>query len=564
MTTFLQSPTLKHLKWAVIRLATFIDNPADSTSKPRLVFASVSLLADQRAHPSMMTGVDTRDVAKGRQGKLFFRRTTLTAVDAIEWYRTTPLLKTPVPSQPDEINKKLDGTDLSASEFIDDPVWPTLGVSAGADLLSVRGGPGDPAPFVGAGSVPARIHRRFGNNQGFEALTEDAESLKFLERRLHINLGEYPEYLGSVTLVVPDAIVKSVKNFIIPDANTGKEKLVYRVIPRAGQTLDGLSLTVLERHGNLLSYFERRSVPEDGLIVLDCLLPVQTCGYVLTHDKDGLLAYQTPLSFIRTVKMSMGIQGRTIKVQAPKTDSLKSAPADYVVSEMAHEVPIQVGERVPMPIPERIVGAASQRERKAQAKRYHQTWFDDGARDEALTYIRTRIRLAQSHVLVADPYFGAKQLLQFLHAVARTDISITILTSRLAFESQFAEVSPRPAISTHRQGVRTQKARAEVARARDFESGMRTFAERGIQKCSAFVLTGKTPPLHDRFLVIDDVVLFLGNSLNALGERASLILDVPDPEPIIKRLNTMLSTATPFASYSESRVRQPRRRKSKP
>jgi hypothetical protein len=69
------------------------------------------------------------------------------------------------------------------------------------------------------------------------------------------------------------------------------------------------------------------------------------------------------------------------------------------------------------------------------------------------------------------------------------------------------------------------------------------------------VLIGKTPPLHDRFLVIDDEVLFLGNSLNALGDRASLILSVPDSEPILAKLRAMATSALPFETYASQRRR---------
>ncbi|MGH3630582.1 MAG: VPA1262 family N-terminal domain-containing protein, partial [Sciscionella sp.] len=283
--------------------------------------------------------------------------------------------------------------------------------------------------------------------------------------------------------------------------------------------------------------------------------------YALIHEKDGLLAYQTPLSFIRTVKMSVGVGSRSVRVQAPKTDSQKSAAANYVVSEVVHEMPIQVGQQVPMPVPERISTAVNQRERAVQAERYHQTWFSDGQRDAALEYIRRRIRAARSEVLVADPYFGANQLMQFLHAVARTDISISILTSRLAFESQNLENSSKRSTQKIRGRPDSQRANIEVERLQAFEAAMQTFAARGIKKCSAFVLTGRSPPLHDRFLVIDNVVLFLGNSLNALGDKASLILDVPEPESIIKRLEGMLSVSTAFDTYKKSRVSQIRRRK---
>jgi hypothetical protein len=75
-----------------------------------------------------------------------------------------------------------------------------------------------------------------------------------------------------------------------------------------------------------------------------------------------------------------------------------------------------------------------------------------------------------------------------------------------------------------------------------------------MKSVTALVLSGKTPPLHDRFLVIDDEVLFLGNSLNALGERASLILSVPDSEPILAKLKLMAAMAVAFENYASRRL----------
>jgi hypothetical protein len=74
-----------------------------------------------------------------------------------------------------------------------------------------------------------------------------------------------------------------------------------------------------------------------------------------------------------------------------------------------------------------------------------------------------------------------------------------------------------------------------------------------MKSVTALILRGKVPPLHDRFLVIDGAVMFLGNSLNALGERASLILNVPDSEPILAKLRAMANQALPFDIYASQR-----------
>ena len=99
-------------------------------------------------------------------------------------------MRTPIPSDPREVIGELDGTPLAPSIFGDDPEWPALGVPAGSELAQRPGGPGDPAPFLGSASGSARIHRRFGDATGLEAVTADAKALAFLKRRVHLDLAE--------------------------------------------------------------------------------------------------------------------------------------------------------------------------------------------------------------------------------------------------------------------------------------------------------------------------------------------------------------------------------------
>ena len=51
------------------------------------------------------------------------------------------------------------------------------------------------------------------------------------------------------------------------------------------------------------------------------------------------------------------------------------------------------------------------------------------------------------------------------------------------------------------------------------------------------ILTGKQSPVHDRFLIVDNIVWLSGNSLNTIGERAGMIIKLPDPEPVIELLH---------------------------
>ena len=89
----------------------------------------------------------------------------------------------------------------------------------------------------------------------------------------------------------------------------------------------------------------------------------------------------------------------------------------------------------------------------------------------------------------------------------------------------------------------------------EFAGALESFKKRGMGNVSARVLGGRNPRLHDRFLVVDGRVWFLGISLNALGSKASMILMVPDPEPVLDRLRERITKAAPFDKYREERTK---------
>jgi hypothetical protein len=544
--------------WAVIRLATYV--PA-GTTQPRLLFGTVSLITKDRPRPFTGKGVERHPVGKGKWGKVFFRRTALSAHDAVAWYRAAGQdgIKTPVPTDANDVDDRFDGQSLLPSAFQDNPEWPSVAMPLGTDVRSGMRDPGDPAPFRGPGSP--RIHRRFGDTRRFGAVIDDKAAIAFLRRRLHLDLSDYTEYLGGLALVVPDPVLRRIQHFLVPaqDGEVG-ERLVYRLVPRSGQTLDGLRLTVLEHRSNLLSRFETFDVPDNGLITVQSGMPFDQTGYAVADPVHGILAYQQPLSFIRAVRVNVGVAGRKVRVEFPKTESPRSPTDSYEVTEFSHELPINVGEPRRDAVVE-VIEAEQRRIRRAAATQYKQTWFDGGERSEAITFLRKQIAGARSSVMVADPYFGARQILQFLHAVPRTQIDFTILSSRLAFESEYAEdvemsdgnVEGTRLLSPGESPIGARRAALELERLSGFERSLATLGKRGMKSVTARVLGGKTPPLHDRFLVIDDEVLFLGNSLNALGDRASLILSVPDSEPILVKLRAMANQAVPFEYYASQR-----------
>jgi hypothetical protein len=402
----------------------------------------------------------------------------------------------------------------------------------GEGQFAHHSGRSHPAPFIG--NAPARIHRRFGSKEGLDLMLADDQAAAFVARRLHLNLRLYKEYMGSAALVAPDPILKQIDHFMIP-ASPGKgERIFYRFVPRAGESLAGLKLTTYDEQNHLLTDFATQDIPKDGILDIDKGDCTGTYGYVVTHPEHGVLAYSPPYPFLRQIGLNMHpVLGGGIKVSVPTGESANSPRMEYQAvqrSTLATQNLIGEAARIPN-VNARIAIAASRREKLANAKQYGQRWFPDGSREEAMRFIQGELRRAKSKVMIADPYLAGLQLGQFLYAVNPETTSVTLLTSGLAFKSKEQEPSKTDDFSL---------------RLAQLEKGAKVTAK-------AYVLPSSI--LHDRFLVIDDAVWFLGNSLNTLGDKASLIVKLPSPDEVIDQLERMLKQSISFDDYKKRQAK---------
>lgn len=535
-------------QWAVIRLATL---QTQRNQAGQLLFCTVTLLSQDRQPPPKMNGVDRQKV--GKTGKnIFFRRTILTANDAIQWYRSLngENAKTPIPSRSEDIERDkndnpIDGREIKASDLIDDPAWPNLGLPFSENLFSDAVEKSHPAPFMGNDNI--KTHRRFGSIENFEDIISDQESIDFIGHRLHINLKEYPEYLGSVVLITPDPIIRRIENFLIPATQEHGERILFRLIPRPDKTLDDLKITTFDIQADLLVSFETRSIPPDGILDIEKGSCIGVYGYVITHPIHGILSYHPPTGFLRQMSSSIGLVTQTRKINVPTSEALKSPRNEYTVQRTHYEKERVIGSAAPKNVNLRVGLAGRQREKVNNAKRFDQYWFDGNSREEAMSFIRSKISRARNQIIIADPYFGMLQIPQFLLAVTSGTVQIKILTSRLAFETEFSPESNDSNIQTNDRKITTLISKLEL-----FSEELERVKKMGNPNIEAMVLLGKSPILHDRFLVVDDNIWFMGNSLNTLGERASMIIKLPNPDNILYALNKMTLEAKSFYQYQQN------------
>ena len=173
-----------------------------------------------------------------------------------------------------------------------------------------------------------------------------------------------------------------------------------------------------------------------------------------------------------------------------------------------------------------------------------------------MRFIQSELKRAKSRVIVADPYLAGLQLGQFLYAV-NPEVLVTLLTSRLAFKTvkqNFSTGGRWECIWKCIKGMLGfHSGKQEPSKIDDFNERIAQLKKDTKVTASTYVL--QSAVLHDRFLVIDDVVWFLGNSLNTLGDKASLIVKLPNPDEVIGQLKNMLKTAMLFDNYRQCQAK---------
>ena len=500
---------------AIIHLAWFRDDKVR-----HLLFGMVELRPNE--FPDAV-GCPPQDFRVGNKGRkyLYYRRFVLPVEDAICWYRKAAdgnivLLRDPNHSTPGDGAKLEGGPFEPEPPFEPESLWPRFVTS-------------NELAFAPDWMQDSRTHFLFPKDvlspEVSTIIGMDKNRTK-LEEWLNFDIVEaYYDYQGAICLVAPNPLFRSVEKTHFEQARKGAaETVAYKLVARQGQCLDGLRLEIVnERLRGRMTLIHKFG--NDAIAVLDFLAKVYKEGRSITHPQYGLLVWHEPQPVLRAIHMAMELHRREKMVHVP-VDGRKRPGYKYKADEFEEERKITIGDALEdADIVSRLIEAENQRSRRQAAKDYDQQWFHN-VPSEAAQYIRQKIDSARDTVLIVDPYFAGRELLAFGHAVSRPDIDLRILTSTLAIDANSG---------------------SQLLAILD-----RTFESYPI-KPEVRILTGDPPPMHDRFLVVDGTVWFSGNSLHTIGERAGMIVRLPDSEPVIVCLEAFWGDAPSLSDWLSNR-----------
>ena len=451
-----------------------------------LLFGMVELFPAEMPAPDSSEEMGQPLRAIGRQHWVYIRRFAMPVSDALNWYEECRKGRVRIPGEEEK--------ELVVNAFGQEPPWPHL-------LTTQK------LPFHAWGSVRAHHLVQAAPPPAAKLPMTTEIAAKWLAERLYFDMIKFGEWLGSVSLVAPNPVLRAIHHTLAVDEQ-GEASDIH-LITRSGFRVNGLVVHLGEhRHGGIAGF--RTINVEQPYLRIRHVGRTEDVSLAVVCQRRGVLEWQDPTGFLRTLAFSMSVNEGVQTVKVPDSPGrtgeeyrrhLHVRTSDTLFGEVAGERSIAAVLR----------GAALARESANEAQRRGQKLFyddPDGARD----FIRGIIGRAQVKVWIVDPYFATKELFAFALATSFANVEVRIITS--------AEYLKK------RDNVDKTREAGEV-----LFSQMKALKDHG--RFEIFVMPGARSPIHDRFLVIDETVWHSGNSLHSIGERASLLIKLPAPVPII-------------------------------
>jgi hypothetical protein len=496
------------------------------TNERTLLFAWVELLPVE-VPPPLDDGEQRTRLGETSDHEISLRRSVVPARRALAWYLECRRGVAVLPDDAGQVPEPAEAGSASVvlADLGEEPPWPTLVCVSGES---------DTVPFCPQWHEHPRVHHLvplapFAPEKLWPGETERTTAARWLSERLHFSLEDYPEYWGSVHLVAPNPVYRGARERLLPGIPP-RESVLVRFQPRAGKSVDGLEFTFTEKEpwGPL---DVRHAIVKSPLLRLDFEREVEGTRADVFDPKRGMLAASyTDSYFMKSIQLDMSLVTAKLKVQGSAPD------ASYEVSRTAKPEISAVGstEVTATSARSRVYEAHYARMKRRQAREQDQRWFS-GQKGEAADALRGLIHKVQREMLIVDAHFGPDELFAFALAVSREDVPIKILSAA--------------------SGLTLLRGGSNITQGRFLLSELdRISSQARLNPIEVRVMAGEPPSVHDQFLLVDGRIWLLGSPLRDFGARGTMMVALPDPDPVRERLFQAWNEATELSRWVGGRA----------
>lgn len=450
--------------------------------------------------------LDSKDSSADIQ--LNFSRIKISCADALKLYdscRETGSFVLPCDSA--EILMQEDGD----SHPIELSQWPNLSVDRRSEE--------NLCPFLAESWGCCRMHQLLPQNISAQILmiAEYEKPIQWMKDRLLWDISMYPELLGSMHLILPDPLIRSVSERLVPGSPSS---VIVCLVLRQRKSLADLNNAVfvaIER-----GTFGIRSVQKRELSTLEnpsftvklSGISAEDFSTAIYDATRGLLEWSAFGNFIMGFDIDMRVANAKRKILSPDNKSSYEVTVYEKFGKIeSSKSDDSWGMRLHLQQLKRAQGK--------YAKKYGQHLFKAETSEAAEVFIRELIQQAKERVIIVDPFFATLELFKYVLGIP-SPVDITIITGNEIMKDNSKYSGGEEKILSIGQEILRQ--------IKVFQKKVNGYT------IQVKVMTGDNI-IHDRFLILDNQVWFSGNSLNKIGSRASMLIRLPNPQEVLDYLD---------------------------
>lgn len=307
------------------------------------------------------------------------------------------------------------------------------------------------------------------------------------------------EHLGNIYLVFPNPYMRDIDTWLSREP----QGIYYHLFRRKGDKTD-LKLRITDRHQNgAFVVFERDFPLKTDMGFINLPSEAHNIEMKIIDPFDNVIYICGPTSYLKSISLRPSVGGQELHVN----DASGKREKKTIIEKVSRQKEIVIGDRNRVNVAEFFASRQKEREYIKDATNRDFLFFSgrsansaETQKNEAKSIIREIMNRAENSCYLCDPYFMNKDLLDFAYHIRSTGVKVRILNSK--------------------EYVSKEEANAMFENINKYNEKF----PNGPIECR--LLRGKGV-LHDRFVVADSSIWFIGSSFNEIGKRATCIGQVP-------------------------------------
>lgn len=339
-----------------------------------------------------------------------------------------------------------------------------------------------------------------------ESLSPEMKAISQLsEDWLGFNIWEKSEHIGNIYLAAPNPYYRDIDIAL----STNPIGIFYHFKLRKG-IKEKFKIRIIDKRGDNIALDKMYQI-KDSIGLIELPHEPHLTEIRIYDLSDNLIGIKGPFTFIKSIHIGMSMKQADFHVKVQDKDGIK----EHKIEKYSKEKPSHIGKPSDFNSAYYFKNAEKSRQHVMNKENSVFIFFKgvknendsekESQRNEAKTIIRNLINKAQFRCFICDPYFSLNDLIDFAFYIQNSSVQLNIMNAKEFIDKTMAK---------------------------NLTDAIFQYNQKPFQKIECRILKGDKSILHDRFIISDNTVWFIGTSLNHIGTKATCIGKVPESDNI--------------------------------